>query len=120
MIKKLMEAVMHILPEVDRVMCVVVDGNLNDDVISKWKNVRLLWFKGAGGDPIYAFWRLQKMGVLASECHVIFTEINTSLLWRDLEKVYGGLMWGNSIFMMRVKSNMKPPVVPSQKRLYLG
>ena len=103
--------------------CSGISGNVKneDDIVgmSSVDDFSFLHFSGDLEDPIYAFWRLYKAGSLADTCYVVFENVNPLLLWRDLENVFGGVMWG-SLFLMKVKSNTKPSVVPSQRRLYLG
>ncbi len=86
---------------------------------SKRTDINFLWITSDMEDPIYTFWLLQKGGVLADECYVVFTNIGDSGLWCDLINVYGGIKWG-SVFLMKVRGKAKPPMVPSQRRLHLG
>lgn len=76
-----------------------------------------LWVK-CEDRPIYQFWRLFKEGMLAPNCHVVFTD--TKIVdpgWADLETTFGGTKFG-SLFLMRVCGNVKPPILPSQHGLY--
>lgn len=69
-------------------------------------------------DQILMFWKLREAKAFGESCYIVFTDINESLIWEDLTRIYQGTKFG-SLFLMEYKSNAKPKPCPSQKGLYM-
>ena len=69
-------------------------------------------------DPVHLFWLLRKENVLASDACIVFTDVQDSPAWQDLEQTYQGVRFG-SLFLMRYNGNTEPGILPSQRGMYM-
>jgi len=76
-----------------------------------------VWVDGGVEDPVYTFWLVRSKNLLATECYVVFTNVEDSPAWADLERAFGGLRFG-SLFLLKCKASHKVEVLPSQRGLH--
>lgn len=69
-------------------------------------------------DVVYKFWLLKKHNTLASTCWVMLGGVQHNNGIRDLQSMYGGVLWGD-VFLFVYRSNNNN-VVPSQRGLFLS
>jgi len=99
----------------------IVD-EMSDMVLSALKDcgpVEVVWIR-AEKDQAFIFWKLLKEGLLAGECHVIFTDIEDGPCWGELARIYEGVKFGSTFLLVCDNANTSPPVVPGQKGLFRG
>jgi len=76
----------------------------------------LWWIGGRVEDPLLAFWKIRKAGLLAPHSHIIFTNLEGTRGWEDL-LVYSGCKFGD-FYLLVYDDGTQPGIKPSQKGLY--
>ena len=66
--------------ESDAQICQVVIEDHVKKVIQEDSKVEILWLGRGLDDAIYSFWQMQKAGVLADTCYIIFSGIKSDLV----------------------------------------
>ncbi|MEM4720656.1 MAG: hypothetical protein QXT73_01165 [Candidatus Methanomethylicaceae archaeon] len=78
----------------------------------------LVWFRKIN-DPVYSFWLLCKNKALFGGAFIVFDNANRNdPEWKELRRVYGGVFVGG-YFVMEYDDSIYPPVLPSQRELFL-
>jgi hypothetical protein len=80
-------------------------------------DINFLWIKPTVDDPVYSFWVLRDKDVFWETAHILFTDVDNSSAWRDLE-AYPCIRWG-SIFLLVYDRMTKPRPCPSQRGMYI-